>query len=107
MLSIAKVFVWTIWKWLAIGAWISLEFIGRFVRQLVRLIHSKKRVLCAVDGTLGGIVSYVWLSGFAGMAAERVLVVVFGGIIGAALGILNWELVSKRVYRIGVPTDGS
>lgn len=93
-------FAWTLWKYLAIGAWATLCFFGRFAWHLFKLIHSEKRVLCAIYGTLGGAVSYIWFALAAMSFPEQVVFVIFGGLLGAAFGVANWEIVSKRILRV-------
>lgn len=69
-----------------------VEFLWRFLVNLFKLIHSDKRLLCGTDAALGVAVSYTWLTSL----GNPFVMVIGGGLIGAALGILNWELVSKR-----------
>ncbi len=96
---------WRIWKYTAIGLWHAGCFITRFLGHLFKLVHSQQRLLCGVDGTLGGLIA---LTGFClyGPATptttEYLTVTLFGGLIGAALGIADWELVSKRVFGYGI-----
>ena len=97
-------FIWTIWKYLVIGIWKTLCFSCRFSWHLFKLIHSKKRVLCAIDGTLGGTVSYIWLFSASMSFAEQAVLVIFGGFLGAAFGIANWEIVSKRILHLPIST---
>jgi len=98
--TILKFLFWTMWKYSAIGLYKGLCFVGRFIWHLFKLIHSDKRLLCAIDGTLGGLASYQWLASSAMSSTEQVLVVIFGGLIGAVLGIVNWEFVSKRILHV-------
>lgn len=93
-------FTWTLWKYLAIAVWATICFLGRFAWHLFKLIHSQKRVLCAIDGTLGGVASYIWLASSATSFAEQVVLVIFGGLLGAAFGVANWEIVSKRILHV-------
>jgi len=102
---IALFFVWTLWKYLGIGFWLSLKFIVRFGWQLFKLIHSQKRVLCAIDGTLGGAISYAWLYTTSSAPAGKIILVFSGGLLGAAFGILNWEIVSKRLLHVQVKNN--
>ena len=95
-----------IW-WLAVhipagSAVLSQEVraLGRFGWHLFRLIHSKERVLCAIYGTLGGTVSYIWLARADMALAEQAALIVFGGLMGAAFGVANWEIVSKRLLHL-------
>lgn len=105
VLAITKFLAWTTWKCLTIGVWTMPCFFGRFVRHLFILIHSEKRVLCTIDGTLGGAMSYIWLASAHMSSAEQAVLVIFGGLLGAAFGVANWELVSKRILR--VPVNGT
>lgn len=95
---------WKMWKWIAIGIayaiWYSIKFSGIFLYKLFYLIHSYKRLLCAVDGSLGGVLTY-WLMRAKHLTVQEfILVVVCGGIMGAGIGLLNWELVSKRLLKV-------
>src|SRR3989338_6618220 len=85
--------------------WLVTRFLALFFLHLFRLIHSQKRVLCAIDGTLGGIISYFLLAETADTATAKVVLVIAGGILGAFLGVVNWELVSKRWLRVGAVTS--
>ena len=44
-------------------------------------------------------------SGTADTATAKVVLVIAGGILGAFLGVVNWELVSKRWLRVGAVTS--
>lgn len=97
----ALFFVWTLWKYLAIGMWNTFRFFGRFAWHLFKLIHSQKRVLCGIDGALGGAVAYIWLQSTSCAVGEQMVLVVFGGLLGATFGVVNWEVVSKRLLHVG------
>ncbi len=97
-----RFFVWTLWKHLVIGAWAAICFLGRFAGHLVVLIHSEKRVLCAIDGTLGGVASYIWLASASTSFVGQIMLVIFGGLLGAAFGVANYEIVSKRILHVKV-----
>lgn len=100
-----KFFAWTLWKYLAIATWATICFFGRFAWHLFKLIRSKKRVLCAIDGTLGGAVSYLWFASSATTFPEQMVFIVFGGLIGAAFGVADWEIVSKRILHVSKSTS--
>jgi hypothetical protein len=93
-------FVWILWKYIAIDVWVALYFFGQFAWHLFKLIHSEKRLLCAIDGTLGGAVSYIWFASSTMSFPEQVMFVIFGGLLGATFGVANWEIVSKRILRV-------
>lgn len=100
-----RFFVWTLWKYLAIGLLVMFGFLSCFLWHLFKLIHSEKRVLCAIDGTLGGAASYIWFASASMSFPEQMVFVVFGGFLGAAFGVANWEIVSKGILH--VPTSGT
>lgn len=81
----------------------AVRFVGLVVQTLLVFIHSYKRVLCAVDSALGCVASYIWLAEPNMTDVQKVIMVFLGGIIGAGLGILNWELVSKRWLHLDQP----
>ena len=60
----------------------------RFSRIFFLLVHSDIRLLCGVDAALGCAVGY-----FFGNA-------LFGGVAGGVIGLLNFEIVSKRILHI-------
>jgi len=63
-------------------------FVRDFLKFLFREIHSDIRLLCGTDAALGAAVGY-----FAGNP-------VIGGLAGAALGVLNYEIISVRVLKV-------
>jgi hypothetical protein len=93
-------FLWEMWKHIIHGIWAAICFICRFACNLFKLIHSEKRLLCAIDGTLGGTASYIWATSAPRSFTELIIFVIFGGLIGAALGVANWEIVSKRILHL-------
>ncbi|MFH0892615.1 MAG: hypothetical protein V1867_07640 [Candidatus Falkowbacteria bacterium] len=99
---IIKFFVWTLWKRLVIAVYRALCYTGRFFWYLFKLVHSEKRILCALDGTIGGAVSYIWFASVAATPVEQMVFIIFGGLLGAALGVINWEIVSKRILHVPV-----
>lgn len=101
---IIRFLVWTMWKELFIGICTAIAFIGLSAWNLFKLIHSKERILCALDGTLGGMAAWLWLAPTAETLVAKAAVVIFGGIIGAGLGVINYEFVSKRWLKL-VPQE--
>ena len=86
-LWIIAFFGWYLWKFLAIGAW-----------KLFKAVHSAQRVACGTDSVLGGVLT-IW--GFMrwGSAVptfgEYMVAVLFGAIIGGAIGIVMCQLLVK------------
>lgn len=93
-------FAWTISKYLGIGIWKTLGVLTRFAWHFFQLIHSSKRVLCALDGTLGGAVAFLWLTPLATTPSSQALLVVFGGLIGAVLGVVHWKTADKYLPNV-------
>ncbi len=100
ILGTVKFFARTLRRYLAIDLLAALCLLGRFAWHLFKLVHSEKRVLCAIDGTLGGAVSYIWFAASSMSFPEQAVFVVFGGFLGAAFGVANWEIVSKRILHV-------
>lgn len=95
-----RFFVWTGWKYLFMGIWILLCFLRRFGWELFKRIHSKKRVLCAIDGTIGGAIAFFCFASASLTFPQQILVVFFGGLLGAVIGVLNYKIVSKRILHL-------
>ena len=100
ILLVAWFFIWPLWKHLVIGIWRAICFLARFGWHLFRLIHSKERVLCAIDGTIGGVIVYLWFASGVESLPGQIILVFFGGLLGAGLGVANYEIVSKRVLHL-------
>ena len=99
-------FIWTLWMHLFIGLWNLLCFTKRFLWHLFILVHSKKRLLCGIDGTIGGAAVYLWFTPPSLSFPQQILLIFFGGLLGAAFGVVNWEIVSKRILHL-VPANGT
>lgn len=81
----------------------ALRFAGRFVRFFILAIHSSERLLCGVDGMLGGGIVAMWAVQQPELAVSHAIVAIaFGGILGATFGVLNYRLVSPRLARYPV-----
>ena len=91
---------WKVWKYLAIGIWLLLCLLKRFGWEFFKLIHSKERVLCAIDGTIGGAIAFFCFASTSLTFPQQILVVFFGGLLGAVIGVLNYEIISKRVLHL-------
>lgn len=98
MVKVAKFIGYRLWTWLFGSALPAVVcFVANVIWTIFKLIHSDNRVLCAIDGTLGGVISYISLANSAQTIGQQTLVVLFGGLIGAGLGLVNYEVVSKRL----------
>lgn len=82
--------------------WRTVRLLSKFLWHVFKLIHSEKRLLCGVDGALGGGASYLWLVSAAMTPMEQLTMTMFGGLLGAALGVANWEVVSKGLLRVHI-----
>jgi len=59
-----------------------------FVWTVFKFIHSEERVLCAFDAAVGAGIGYAYHNALIGMLA------------GGIFGVLNYEIVSKRVLKL-------
>ena len=70
--------------------------VALFVWNLFLLIHRKERTICAIDGTLGGLISIFTLSPSVETLTQKSMLILFGAMLGVFIGVLNYELVTKR-----------
>ncbi len=90
------------------GLWICIYFVfwgmwilaPRFGWHLFKLIRSKKRVLCAIDGTIGGTIVFFCFASASLTFPQQILVVFFGGLLGAVIGVLDYKIISKQVLHL-------
>lgn len=82
------------------GIGCTYYILAKIIWPAVRAIHSSKRILCGVDGMLGGAASYIWLITPEASISQRVMLILFGGLLGSAFGVLNFEVVSKRLLKL-------
>lgn len=92
-----KFFVWTVWKHLAIVIWQCVKVVGLFFWHLGKLIHSNERVLCGLDGTVGGAAVYLTFASPTMSPSQQVVLILCGGLVGAAVGIVHWK-ASQRLF---------
>ncbi len=78
----------------------GVTIVSFFPWKMFVLIHSDKRLLCGIDGALGGAIAFLCLYSSSLSMGEHVLIAGFGGSIGAVLGILNWEVISVRLLKV-------
>ncbi len=101
ILKLLAQLLWILLKYTGVGTRTGICFFCRFVWYLIKLIHSRKRVLCAIYGTTGGAISYFWLISAATSFLAQVVLIIFGGLLGAAIGVtLGWEILSKQVLHL-------
>lgn len=90
-------FIWPLWKHLFL-------FICRFTKKLLSIIHCHERVFCALNGTVGGYIGYYLLAPTAETFLARIVVILFGGVLGAAFGLIAHKLLPKVISLI-TPTE--
>ncbi|MEK7552018.1 MAG: hypothetical protein AAB534_01245 [Patescibacteria group bacterium] len=93
-----KIVLWTIPKWV----FLVIFVLGAWCWELFKIIHSDKRLLCGVDSAIGVATGYILALGQSASLVESLFFSTYAGLIGAVLGILNWELVSKRWLKVPV-----
>lgn len=72
--------------WSHSGSWLRL--LCRLSKQVFATIHSEIRLLCGVDAMIGATIGYQWNNPL------------IGALVGGLLGVLNFELISKRFYLV-------
>ena len=80
---------------------IMLKELWWFVCSVIKRIHSQERIICGIDGALGGILSYLFFREvFADLGVSSpIVIVLFGGLIGAVLGVIHWRLAQTVLLR--------
>lgn len=92
--SIAKAIWWLIRrtlpaiKLIVLALYWGVILLIKFVKYLFILIHSDLRLLCAMDAVIGAII---------GFSASNALI---GALAGGVIGVLNFELISKRLLHL-------
>ncbi|MFA6554244.1 MAG: hypothetical protein WCS89_01930 [Candidatus Paceibacterota bacterium] len=72
----------------AVVIYVSAKISLKVVWGTFKLIHSDIRILCMTDAMIGATIGY-----YSGNA-------LFGGIVGAIFGVLNYEIISKRWFKL-------
>lgn len=87
---------------LTYGKFFIFMFIGLIAlcKKIFILIHSHQRVLCGIDGTLGGILAYWLVNSMILPMESKIVAIIFGGILGAGFGIVNYQVVSKKILKL-------
>lgn len=94
---IARFLAWTLWKEIALFIWFIVSAFGATLKEVIITIHSDMRILCALNGTLGGVISYVYLGPYVTTSVEQAMVVFFGGVLGALFGAMSYRCVTKKI----------
>lgn len=97
--GLGLILLYCVWTWWTRG----LRLAGRFCCELYRLIHCQGRLVCAVYGTVGGLLTWWLASTSAQTMSQQIALCIVGGLVGAALGRLDYELV-RRCWPRFVPS---
>lgn len=73
----------------------SAKFLGQFTYATFVYVHSARRTICFVDASIGTAIGFMCSDGLTG--------VLIGTVVGALLGVANYEIVSIRWLKL-VPT---
>lgn len=71
-----------------------------FVHLLIRFIYSHERVLCGFSCAMGVAITYHLLYKPGMPLHQAAIVVLCGGAIGAMIGVIQLEIISKRVWGV-------
>jgi hypothetical protein len=97
--SIASGLLWRIWPPIFRGVMNLIVLLAVGLWKLFLLIHRYERLLCAIDGTLGGVLSYRLFIRPERTFTQNAIAVLFGMVLGAGWGVLNYEILSKHVLK--------
>lgn len=93
LLSCSPIFFFTFWPLASL--FITAKFliktfpiIARFSKIIFWQIHSEERLLCLVDAALGAGIGYFYHNAL------------IGALSGGILGVINYEIVSKRLLKL-------
>lgn len=64
--------------------------LAKFIKYLFILIHSEWRLLCATDSAIGALIGYLCGN------------IAIGALAGGVIGVLNYEIVSKRILKLKI-----
>ncbi len=81
--------------------------IGRMVKRIFLEIHSDLRLLCSVDGPVGGFFTYTLLWKLEMLeiirqlsSLEQLGFVLLGGLIAMGLGVFSYKIISIRILQL-------
>lgn len=95
-------FMWTMenypWLMASIVALVGLAAITPRIWEIIRLIHSDARLVCGINGPLGGWIAYFLTREMAYSYTpwSQLACVALGGLLGMALGIAIYQLFKAR-----------
>lgn len=85
------------WSWKLVGLCYRLIFItSKFLFMLTKAIYSDERLLCMQSAVVG--------VGVGRLITHDPALCILGGIIGAVFGVAQYEILSKRVFKL-VPIE--
>lgn len=80
--------IWRTPTWVAKALASMVVVMVKFGGKVFIAVHSDRRMICFVDSALGALIGYYYLNPLV------------GAVVGAMLGALNYELVSKRWLKL-------
>ncbi len=88
-----RFFIWDLWR----GVILLIIFFLRFLFKLFILVHCQERIMCAVDGTIGGTVVSFWSLHYSNFPIWTVpFLALIGGLAGVAFGEFNRLIVLRK-----------
>lgn len=89
-------------KYLIIAISLIIILFKKLIWELFKIVHSQKRIFCAVYGTIGGGLTYFLFTPTNGVLIEQLMIVICGGLVGAGFGVLSKEIVSKQILHLDI-----
>jgi hypothetical protein len=76
------------------------KFAGQFVWKLFKLVHSNERLLCLVDASIGAAIGRFYFENTFAVGKYLILKALLGLVAGGIWGLVNYEIVSKRILHL-------
>lgn len=81
-----------------LGMMVALATIYILARKMIITVHSNQRVLCGLDGAIGGSIAFLTLTPTTQGHTEITAVVLCGGIVGVAVGTLHYRIARSVLF---------
>lgn len=104
--EVARFLGWRLWKGIALGAYRLARALLLAAWWTFRFVHSRERVLCGVDSALGTLAAAALFRNSDMGLADFAFAVLCGGLLGAAIGALNYRIISVRLLRLAAARAG-
>jgi ribose/xylose/arabinose/galactoside ABC-type transport system permease subunit len=96
-----------LWVGLAYAIWYTgkailwaLSFALAFIVNLIIAVHKKERLICGIDGALGGMFAWLYLAPtWSTNLADHLVPILCGMALGAAFGLFNYWVIAVKLLK--------